>query len=63
MKPAGPSPGRQGRGGGGLIEGETRGGGRKRERKRGVRHTGCMATQAALLYQEVPVGPFLPKLC
>lgn len=44
-----------------LIEGETHGGG-CRERKRGekgVRHAGCMAAQAALLYQEATVGVFL----
>lgn len=36
----------------------------ERERKRGekgVRHVGCMAAQAALLYQEPPVGVFLPN--
>lgn len=34
------------------------------ERKRGekgVRHVGCMAAQAVLLYQEAPVGVFLPN--
>lgn len=36
----------------------------EREKKRGekgVRHAGCMAAQAALLYQEAPVGVFLPN--
>lgn len=36
----------------------------EREKKRGekgVRHVGCMAAQAALLYQEAPVGVFLPN--
>lgn len=36
----------------------------ERERNRGekgVRHAGCMAAQAALLYQEAPVGVFLPN--
>lgn len=48
-----------------MIEGETHGvGWRERKRKRGgkgVRHAGCMATQAALLYQKAPVGVFLPN--
>lgn len=38
--------------------------GGEREKKRGekgVRHAGCMAAQAALLYQEAPVGVFLPN--
>lgn len=39
--------------------------GGERERKRGggkgIRHAGCMAAQAALLYQEEPVGVFLPN--
>lgn len=38
--------------------------GGERERKRGgkgVRHAGCMAAQAVLLYQEAPVGVFLPN--
>ena len=46
-----------------MIEGETHGGGWK-ERKRGIeggRHAGCMATEAALLYQEEAVGVFLPN--
>lgn len=35
---------------------------RERERgEKGVRHAGCMAAQAALLYQEAPVGVFLPN--
>lgn len=57
------SQSRQAEEGGGLIEGETHGGGWK-ERKRGVeggRHAGCMATEAALLYQEEAVGVFLPN--
>lgn len=57
------SQSRQAEEGEGLIEGETHGGG-WRERKRGekgVRHAGCMAAQAALLYQEAPVGVFLPN--
>lgn len=40
-----------------------RGRGGKEKGERGVRHAGCMATQAALLYQETPVGPFPPELC
>lgn len=32
-----------------------------KERGKGVRHAGCMAAQAALLYQEAPVGVFLPN--
>lgn len=34
--------------------------GGEREKER-VRHVGCMAAQAALLYQEAPVGVFLPN--
>lgn len=59
------SQSRQAEEGEGLIEGETHGGGwweREREGRKGVRRAGCMATQAALLYQEAPVGVFLPKL-
>lgn len=37
------------------------GGEREKEGEKGVRHAGCMATQEALLYQEAPVGVFLPK--
>lgn len=36
------------------------GGETETERER-VRHVGCMAAQAALLYQEAPVGVFLPN--
>ena len=57
------SQSRQAEEGEGLIEGETHGGGWK-ERKRGIeggRHAGCMATEAALLYQEEAVGVFLPN--
>lgn len=57
------SQSRQAEEGEGLIEGEThRGGWRERKRgEKGVRHAGCMAAQAALLYQEAPVGVFLPN--
>lgn len=37
---------------------------REREKEKGgkgIRHAGCMAAQAALLYQEEPVGVFLPN--
>lgn len=57
------SQSRQAEEGGRLIEGQThRGGWRERKRwEKGVRHAGCMAAQAALLYQEAPVGVFLPN--
>jgi len=57
------SQSRQTEEGEGLIEGETHRGGRREGKRgeKGERHAGCMATQAVLLYQEAPVGVFLPN--
>lgn len=55
------SQSRQAEEGEGLIEGETHRGGRRETERERVRHVGCMAAQAALLYQEAPVGVFPPN--
>lgn len=52
---------RQAEEGGGLMEGETHGGGRREGETERVRRGGCMAAQAALLYQEAAVGVFPPN--
>lgn len=58
------SQSRQAEEGGRIDRGRDPRGWVEREKKRGgkgVRHAGCMAAQAALLYQEAPVGVFLPN--